>query len=1267
MDKSKTKQQLLLDIEELRTRLEEAEETLRAIRSGEVDALVVSGIQGDQIYTLQGADRSYRILFENMEEGAATLNNDGTILYCNRRLAAMLEEPLEKVIGSSIGKYFSSADWQALQPMFKKGNSATNRGEFNLKTADGNQLPVLVSLGGLELGDGQVICLTAADLTEQKRVEKELRKAHDELEIRLQERTEELVRANETLQAEIAEREKADVGLKEGREHLRLAQRAANARAWSWDIVTGELKWAEEFYAAYGLEDSIKPYYDDWLRTIHPEDRERVDKTLGDAINNKGEIDVEYRTILPDGRICWLNAKGQTFYDETHRPVRMVGITLDITERKLAEEALGRSQQLFADIFRVSPAATILSSVADGRCVDANEAYARLTGYTREELIGKTTVELKIWLSAKERQRVVTELAQKGHLENVELTLRRKDGEFINTLSSGEVITLDGQRFILSFFFDITKRKQAEEALRTALQRFYTVLSSMYASILLVGDEGRIEFANQAFCDFFDLKDSPADLTGLTTPEMIEKIKNAYLHPGQELARIREIVGRGQPVKGEEISMRGERTCLRDFIPIYVDGKSYGRLWHHLEITERKRAEEALKESEEKFRNLVKYAPAAIYEMDLEGTKFLSVNDAMCDVIKYSREELLSMKPVDLLDQESRSLFEERISKILAGEEIDETVEYRIRRKDGEWIYATINVGALTYTKDKPSRVVVIAYDVTERRRIEEALRQSEERYRQLVQHAPAGIYEVDFTTGHFTEVNDVMGQILGYTRDELLTMTPFDILDDEGRARFAARIRLARSGERPDEAAEYLVRTKDGRLIWALLNVTFRWNGDRIVGATVVAHDITERKRMEEEVRRSRDELEIKVQERTAELARANEELQEEMARSERAEQQLRQAQKLEAVGTLTGGIAHDFNNILGAIVINSELALFDLPGGSGLRTNLELILKSGLRGKDLVKQMLLFSRKSEKKQEVLTLTPLIKETFKLLRSSLPTTIQMELLLKTESDAVYGDPSQIQQVIMNLCTNAAYAMRGTTGSIDISLQGITFSSTDLPEADMQPGDYLVLSVKDTGSGMDEEVKKRIFEPFFTTKPVGEGTGLGLSVVYGIVKSHKGGITVYSEPGKGSVFKVYLPRVDTDVSVEAETPEPIPRGNERILLLDDEEMIVNSVRNMLQHLGYKVTALMDSQEALKLFSEKPSEFDLVITDQTMPFMTGEDLGKELMRIRPDIPVILCTGYSDLISSEKAMAMGFRGFIMKPFNVREGAELVRSVLDQKGPN
>jgi two-component system, chemotaxis family, CheB/CheR fusion protein len=428
---------------------------------------------------------------------------------------------------------------------------------------------------------------------------------------------------------------------------------------------------------------------------------------------------------------------------------------------------------------------------------------------------------------------------------------------------------------------------------------------------------------------------------------------------------------------------------------------------------------------------------------------------------------------------------------------------------------------------------------------------------------------------------------------------------------------------------------------------------------------DVTERKRLEEELRKSRDVLELRVEERTAELARVNEELQTEIAEREKAEELFRQAQKMEAVGTLVGGIAHDFNNILAVIGINAEMALLELSGESKTRKKLDLIAKAEQHGRDLVKQMLLFGRKSEKRPEVFSLSLLLKETYQLLRASFPTTIGMKFNSETESDLVFADPTQVRQVIMNLCTNAAYAMRGTMGNLEISLKGITLGSADpLPDSEMSPGDFLVLSVRDTGSGMDEEVRRRIFEPFFTTKPVGEGTGLGLSVVYGIVKSHKGGIAVASEPGKGSVFEIFLPKADTGSPAEAEGFEAIAKGSERVLFVDDDEMIVISVRNMLQRLGYTVTALTDSREALKLFSENPSQFDLVITDYTMPLLTGEALGREMMRIRPDMRMILCTGYNDLMSSEKALAMGFHGFVMKPFTVREGSQLIRKVLDQE---
>ena len=711
-----------------------------------------------------------------------------------------------------------------------------------------------------------------------------------------------------------------------------------------------------------------------------------------------------------------------------------------------------------------------------------------------------------------------------------------------------------------------------------------------------------------------------------------------------------EAIGRGERERAEVEAGPGELMELTDTLNQMIEKLRLG--------------EEALRESEEKYKKLVKYAPAAIYEMDLQGTKFLSVNEAMCDILGYSRDELLSMKPVDLIDRQSGELFSDRIKRNLAGERLDETAEYRVRRKDGEWITAAISAGAITYSDEKPDRVIVIAYDITERKRMEEALRESEDKYRTLLEHSLQGTWVIQDMRAVFC--NQTFADMGGWTIPEVLSWSPEEvsnIIHPDDQKRVWGRFRERLEGKQlPLTSNELRAFRKDGSVAWIEYDARkITLSGRPAMLISVL--DITERKRAEEALRNAHDELEIRVQERTSELALANEQLKEQVVRREKAEEQLREAVKLEAIGTLTSGIAHDFNNILGAIIINSELALLDLPDGSGIRNNLDLILKSGLHGKDLVAQMLLFSRRSEKKQAILTLTPLIKESFRLLRSSIPTTIQMELHLETESDAVFADPSQIQQVIMNLCTNAAYAMRGTMGSIDIRLQDRTFGLTDLPEADMQPGNYLVLSVKDTGSGMDDEVKKRIFEPFFTTKPVGEGTGLGLSVVYGIVKSHKGNITVYSEPGKGSIFNVYLPKVDTGVSRVAETLRSVPRGKERILLVDDEETTMNSVRNMLQHLGYKVTALTDSQEALKLFSSNPTQFDLVMTDQTMPFMTGEALGKELMRIRPDIPVILCTGYSDMISSEKVSALGFPGFIMKPFTVREGADLVRSVLDQ----
>ena len=407
----------------------------------------------------------------------------------------------------------------------------------------------------------------------------------------------------------------------------------------------------------------------------------------------------------------------------------------------------------------------------------------------------------------------------------------------------------------------------------------------------------------------------------------------------------------------------------------------------------------------------------------------------------------------------------------------------------------------------------------------------------------------------------------------------------------------------------------------------------DQVVGIVHVVQDISERKKAEEEKKQLQD--------------------------------QLRQTQKLEAVGTLAGGIAHDFNNLLAAIVGYADLALEDIPDGTVARSNIEQVLIAGSRAKELVRQILTFSRKAEQKQEPMEVAPIVKEALKMLRASIPTSIEIRRNIEADLSVIMADPTEIHQILMNLCTNASHAMDDDGGVLEVSLTDFDTKSAVVTDyGTLQPGSYVKLTVKDTGCGMGSTITERIFEPFFTTKPVDKGTGMGLSVVHGIVEDHRGVITVQSQLGKGTTFDIYLPRIESPDTHQTQTVQ-IPRGKgELILVVDDEKPLVDMMTQMLERLGYTVVGKTASMDALEAFSAEPGRFDLVITDYAMPNMTGKELAEALMAVKPDIPVILCTGFSENIDAESAKSMGIKEFLMKPVVRSELAATIRNVLDKK---
>jgi PAS domain S-box-containing protein len=532
--------------------------------------------------------------------------------------------------------------------------------------------------------------------------------------------------------------------------------------------------------------------------------------------------------------------------------------------------------------------------------------------------------------------------------------------------------------------------------------------------------------------------------------------------------------------------------------------------------------------------------------------------------------------------------------------------------------------------------MLAITIDDTERKRADDALRFSEERFRSAMEHSPIGM-AIASLEGRWIEVNPALCRIVGYTREEMLTRD-FQSLthpDDLEVTLEYARQMLAREIETYQMEKRYL--HKDGHVVWGQLNVSLLWDSDGKPRHFVSQiQDISGRKLAEE----ARKSLEI----------------------------QLHQAQKMESLGTLAGGIAHDFNNILGAILGNVELAGLDAGAHPVIQESLVAIGKAAHRARDLVRQILAFSRQQTPELRPVKLTTVVGEATRLLRATLPATLEIRTHVDTRCPHIQADPTQLHQIIMNLGINAWHAMVDGMGAIDISIKNLEVDvALSATHADLKPGPYLCLSVADNGKGMDKATLGRIFDPFFTTKAPGEGTGLGLAVAHGIMKSHFGAIRVESQPGKGTTFFLYFPvrKVTVEaVTLEAveATPAEVSAGEgQHIVYVDDEAPLVRLVTILLKQLGYRVSGFTNAVEALAAFRAEPGQFSLLITDLSMPGMSGLEMASEVHRLRPELRTVVVSGYVTDELLKQARACGVSEIIQKPYTFQEMSESIHRLL------
>jgi len=892
-------------------------------------------------------------------------------------------------------------------------------------------------------------------------------------------------------------------------------------------------------------------------------------------------------------------------------------VSILLAESHRARERLAETSETLEAIIDAAPLA-IIAIDPEGKIKTWNPSAERIFGWRAHEVIGRINPVVpddKLEEYRGIRQRA---LLGKGFTERETIRLK-KDGSVINVNVStaglrGRNGTSSGTTAIIA---DITEQKRAEAALRESEQRFRATFEQAAVGIVQVTRDGKLLRVNQRFCD----------LLGYTQAELLSKTVQEITHPeDREPGRDhmnRLWAGEIQAATIERLYLRKDGSSVSGNLTASIVRDGLANPLYFIAViedtTERKRAEEAVQESEKRFRAIFEHAAVGIAQVALDG-KWMTTNPRFCDIVGYTQAELRERTFLDLTHPDDRQASHAGRAMLLTGEREAITMEKRYLRKDGSPVWTLVSVSVSKDAFGDPEFFLTVIEDIAERKRAEEAL----VRLATAVEQAAESIVITD-PEGIILYVNPAFEFTTGYSRDEVIGQ--HSRLLNSGKQDSTFYGDLWATIKRGDVwTGHFINRKKDGTVYEEEATISpVRDTSGNITNFVAVKRDVTKEVGLEK---------------------------------------QLIQSQKMEAIGTLAGGIAHDFNNLLTAIVGYSQLAMGKLGQEHALRSDIVEIEKAGQRAATLTSQLLAFSRKQVFQFKTLDLNALVTDLQKMLKRMIGEDIEIVALLNLELWSIRADPGQLQQVIMNLVVNARDAMPNG-GKLTIETDNVDLDS----EYDLAQGPYVMISISDTGCGMDMETRSHIFEPFFTTKELGRGTGLGLSTVYGIVKQSGGSIWVDSEPDHGTTFKVFLPRVSDPVEEPegANTPATVPGGTETLLLVEDEASVRELTARVLKERGYHVLDAANGPDALRLMANRPpNDIQLLITDVVMPKMGGPDLAARLARSQDDLKVLFISGYTDKAIARDGVLVEGTPFLQKPFTPDALAGKVREVLDAQGP-